>query len=173
MSELSGAVLSDCGRYRFSLWRRVEPTIFDGNLGNCLFVMNNPSTADANEDDPTIRRVKAFAASWGFSKVYVANTNPFRSTDPKKAIVPLDNVFAENDAWLRKLARTCQWVVAAWGTKAYPTLAARALNVLTECRDVRALALSKDGTPKHPLYLKGDLQPAIWRLLQKYSGDQK
>jgi hypothetical protein len=170
MSEwpYSGAVISDCGAYRFNLWRCVEPLIFEPGRGDCLFVMNNPSTADAKEDDPTIRRVKGFAAAWGFSKIYVANTNPYRATDPKAAQVPPEDVLALNDQWIGKLSRQVQWVVAAWGGKANRALAERALTVIRRFRPVHAIALSKDGQPKHPLYLPGDSQPFVWR---QFSGE--
>lgn len=165
----SGAIISDCGTYRFNLWRSVEPPMFEPGLDDCLFVMNNPSTADASDDDPTIRRVKGFAASWGFSKVYVANTNPYRATDPKAAQVPPEDVLALNDQWIGKLSRQVQWVVAAWGGKAHTALAARALGVIRRHRPVRAIALSKGGEPKHPLYLPRDAQPFVW--LHQYTGE--
>lgn len=50
--EPSGAVISDCGQYRYALSRGG----WMGGKGTVLFVMLNPSTADASEDDPTIRR---------------------------------------------------------------------------------------------------------------------
>ncbi len=83
-----GATLSACGRYRYRLWRewRLHPKpalwdmwtdaagqpIVDGageQLGEpkaCIFIMLNPSTADGDQDDPTIRRCVGFAKAWGF-----------------------------------------------------------------------------------------------------------
>lgn len=160
------AVISSCGLYRYSLWRSLPvgtrtSTLFDAS---CLFVMNNPSTADAIEDDPTIRRVKAFAGAWGFGRVYVANCNPSRATDPRKAKRPPADVLDRNDAYLSTLAGEAAWTVAAWGSKADPYLVDRAVRVLTRVTPLKALGLTKDGQPKHPLYLRADLRPFGWRL---------
>lgn len=167
---MRGAVISPNERYRFHLWREVPlPLIghpplerFAGR-GRVLFVMNNPSKADALEDDPTIRRVMGFASSWGFSRVYVANTNPHRSTDPRRALMPPAAVLDVNDEWLRRLARECELVVAAWGAASEPVLASRALDTLRYEGPVHALALTKHGHPKHPLYLRRDLRPVPWK----------
>lgn len=72
------AIISEDEKYRYQLsrcWDETKPRI--------LFIMLNPSTADANIDDPTIRRVISFAKSWGYGGVYVGNLFAFRSTDPK------------------------------------------------------------------------------------------
>jgi hypothetical protein len=81
-----GATLSDCGRYRYRLWRRWAdgPTV--------LFVMLNPSTADADVDDPTIRRCIGFARSWGAGALEVVNLYAWRATQPaelKAAVGPV------------------------------------------------------------------------------------
>lgn len=79
-----GAVLSLDGVYRYHLWRRLGPG--DRSLG---FVMLNPSTADANEDDPTIRKCVGFARTLGYDMVEVCNLFALRSTDPKGLRGPL------------------------------------------------------------------------------------
>lgn len=60
----SSALISECGRYRYSLTRRF------GAGSKLLFVGLNPSTADEYTDDPTIRRLLANTADdvlvgWG------------------------------------------------------------------------------------------------------------
>jgi hypothetical protein len=72
------AKLSDDKLYRYQLSR-----IWDETKPKVLFIMLNPSTADADVDDPTIRRVINFAKSWNYGGVYVVNLYAFRSTDPK------------------------------------------------------------------------------------------
>lgn len=175
MSQLpeprGGAVLSECERYRFSLWRAVPlPPIGDpprpriAGRGAVLFVMNNPSTADTMTNDATIRRCMGFAASWGYGMLYVANTNPFRSTDPKAARMPPSGVLEQNDEWLRRLAGLADLIVAAWGAAAEPTLAMRALTIVRYDRPVHALGLTAARHPKHPLRLRRDLQPQLWKV---------
>lgn len=165
----SDAVISDCGLYRYRLERELMPQLNPLAGYSCLFVMNNPSTADASEDDPTIRRVKAFATSWGFGRVYVANCNPYRATDPKAAKVPSPDVLEQNDVHLAELAWRSEWVVAAWGGKADRRLADRVIRLLKTIKPVRAIELTKAGEPKHPLYLPGDALPFIW---QQATGEQ-
>jgi hypothetical protein len=162
---IRSAVLSPCGKYRYCLMREFEAQeSLVVSETSALFVLNNPSIADASIDDPTSRRGTGFTASWGYRRYHFANSNPWRSTDPKLAGIPPEDILLENDAWLRRLASEAAVIIAAWGGKANKPLAARALAVLTSVADVHALELSKDGTsPKHILYLKGSLQPALWR----------
>lgn len=154
------AIISPCGDYRYSLTREVS-SLFDGK-GTVLFCLNNPSKADAEVDDPTAVRGWGYAQAWGYNRMVFVNTNPHRSTDPDSAIVPPENILMENDTHLRFAAAEANLVICAWGTDAYPELAARALNVLRELRPLHYLELSKAGIPKHPLYLKGSLLPTLW-----------
>ena len=86
--DLSGlersATLSDCGRFRFVLRRTwgKGPTV--------SWLMLNPSTADAEQDDPTLRRIMDFAAQWGMVGVTVVNVFPFRSSKPTELWRGLD-----------------------------------------------------------------------------------
>ena len=74
--QQSGAILSDCNRYRYALWRRWS----DGSLVG--FILLNPATADEIDDDATITRCKGFAERWGYSGIVVCNLFAWRSTDP-------------------------------------------------------------------------------------------
>ena len=92
--NFSGAEISDCGKCRWQLWR-----IWDDSKPKILWIMHNPSTADAEKDDPTIRRIINFSKSWGFGGLYVGNVFPYRSTNPKDLIgipfeklCPLENI---------------------------------------------------------------------------------
>lgn len=151
-----GAKISECGTYRYQLWR-----IWDKDLPKVLFIMLNPSTADANTDDPTIRRCIGFAKSWGYGGFYVGNLFAYRSTSPK-GLLDADDAFGEwNNYHLNEMAEKCDLVVCAWGNapilkkmKYYPTL-----NNISKPKHY--IDLAKDGTPKHPLYLKGDLKPQL------------
>lgn len=163
---IRSATISQCGCYRFDLVREFEPgdELYTPQLdGTCAVVLNNPSIADAQQEDPTSRRGIGYTAFWGYRRLCFGNGNPFRSTNPKLARIPPEEVLLENDKHLRRIAREASVVVAAWGDKANPQLAARALRVLREVAPVYALAFSKAGVPRHPLYLLGSLQPQLWR----------
>ena len=75
--ENNGAVFSECGKYRYALWR-----IWDESKPAVMFIGLNPSTADEKESDPTITKVISFAKSWGFGAVYMCNSFPYISTNP-------------------------------------------------------------------------------------------
>lgn len=165
MSSLmkTGAEISEDGLYRFTLTRQVEssprPALVDQSV---LFLMNNPSTADTTVDDPTIRRCTGFARGWGYGWLDVGNVNPTRATDPKDADIPPEDVLEENEDWLRLLAFRADLIVAAWGAAAPQVLVDRVMALVEPIQTVKALALTKAGQPRHPLYLKADLVPFTW-----------
>lgn len=152
-----GAKISECGQYRYGLLRRWNDDL------PLTFVMLNPSTADADLDDPTIRRCMGFARRDGYGGIYVFNLYAYRATDPKALLTCADPVGPENDSYLtRHLWAAHQQgrpVVAAWGANARPDRV-RAVLDLVPGAPWRCLGVTKAGAPKHPLYIKGD-QPLI------------
>lgn len=153
------AILSECGTYRYLLQR-----FWNVKLEAVCFVMLNPSTADANINDATIRRCMGFAVDLGFGALEVVNLFAFRSTDPDalKGLAEWRAVGPENNDSILNSAKVCNQVVCAWGNEG--VLYGRDQQVLKLLRDAgikpHALKLSKDGYPGHPLYLKADLKPA-------------
>lgn len=146
------AVISPCGTYRYRLtreWDESKPTV--------AFVMLNPSTADAEVDDPTIRRVIGFARSWGFGRVWVYNLFALRSTDPDHILRHPDPVGPENDAHLQAIPADIP-VVAAWGMHHRGHLG-RAFHVGRMLKGrLECLGRTNGGHPRHPLYVRGDAQ---------------
>ncbi len=141
------AVISECGRYRYVL-RRSLGSILRWRY-SVLFIMLNPSTADAEKDDPTIRRCMAFAKREGFTHLNVVNLYALRSPDPRHLALAEDPVGPENDAWIDKEVRGARLVVAAWG--AHPFAVDRAKDVARRVGQLWCLGKTKDGCPKHPL----------------------
>lgn len=164
--EDRGATLSACGSYRYSLWRR-----WDYGMPSILFVMLNPSTADARDDDPTIRRCVGFAKRWGAGGIRVCNLYAWRATKPadlKKA--PQNQIVSEwqrphaNDLAIRAAAGDAMMIVAAWGAWPGPfSLRPAALGRLLPEYRLHALGLTKEGAPRHPLYVRGDAEPIVFR----------
>jgi hypothetical protein len=156
---LGSAVLSDCERYRYLLGREWA----DGPTA--VFVMLNPSTADALTDDPTIRRCIGYAQAWGCGGLMVANLYAWRATDPDELWAADDPVGPENDAHLYAAAQVAADsggpLVGAWGANAKADRIAAVLNLPGMDR-LTALAVTKAGQPRHPLYLKADLTPQPW-----------
>jgi hypothetical protein len=157
---VSTAVLSSCGTYRYQLTRRWA----DGDL--CGWVMLNPSTADADQDDPTIRRCVRFARSWGFAGIVVRNLYALRATDPRALDKHPAPVGPDNDAYLAR-CHAERFTVCAWGARG----AARATEALAAIgtADLRCLSVTKDGQPGHPLYLRADAKPFHFSPLERAS----
>lgn len=146
------ATLSPCRRYRYDLWRRWSSGPY------AMFIGLNPSTADEQQNDPTIRRCIGFAKAWGYGALCMTNLFAFRATDPrdmKAAEFPIGG--HENDLALRSLAESAGVVIAAWGV--HGTHLDRAADVVKLIPNLQCLGLTKDGHPRHPLYLNADCQP--------------
>ncbi|MCA8326237.1 DUF1643 domain-containing protein [Burkholderia cepacia] len=153
------AIISPCGQYRYLLSRPADS--MSPMKSTALFLMLNPSTADASLDDPTIRRCRGFAKTWDCNGISVANLYALRSTDPAALWVHEDPIGPDNDLYLAKFAREYHDVVCAWGANARPDRVAAVSKIL---RDAGArlwcLGTTKDGSPRHPLYVRAD-QPLI------------
>jgi len=148
-SELpaAGAVFDPGARYRYRLWRRWAP----GH--QVLFVMLNPSTADAERDDPTIRRCAGFARAWGFAGMTVVNLFALRATDPARLRRARDPVGRDNDSHIAAAAAAADTVVVAWGIHGDLRARDRAVLALLAPHRPRCLGLTCGGHPRHPLYL--------------------
>lgn len=151
---IKSAVISECGRYRYSLHRT-----WDVAKLCAAFVMLNPSTADAEKDDPTIRKCIGFAERNGFGSISVHNLFAYRATKPKELIDRrgfVDIVGPENDAYLAAIPAAYP-IILAWGSFPYsqPSLFSRTRQVSTILgdRDLYCVKRSAD-RPWHPLYVK-------------------
>lgn len=151
---LTGAVISPCDNYRYTLDR-----IWDASLPTALFILLNPSTADASVDDPTIRRCRSFATREGCGALTVVNLYAYRATDPRELATQPDPVGPDNDIHIAlALDRQPAHVIAAWG--ALPFARARAQQVTALLAQAECLGTTKSGDPRHPLYVRGD-QPLV------------
>ena len=153
----TGAEISDCGKYRYLLWRTWAPAILPP-LG---VIMLNPSTANATENDPTIRRVIKRAAASHYGGIIVGNLYGWRSVSPRRMYEDSHNpVGRDNDSYLLMIGKLCPTVLCAWGTKAERgrgTLIKEMLKALQPAPPrLVHLGLTKDGHPKHPLYIRSD-----------------
>lgn len=162
------AIISDCGKYRYRLSRK-----WDGSsVKPCTFIMLNPSTADAEIDDPTIRRCINFAKSWDCGELIVVNLFAFRATSPKDMMAADDPVGPDNMEHVKwavdyTLNGHEAWpdgrgmIVCAWGANGTFMGQDQTVRGWVEAEQAMpmALAFTKQGQPRHPLYLKSNLQP--------------
>ena len=173
--ETRTAEFSPCRRYRYTLFIK-----WDDTKGRVMFIGLNPSTADETKDDPTVRRCKQFAKDWGYGSMVMTNLFAWRDTDPKKMLVAREpigemaDILATdgnrytnfNDLWLAVVARDCNLHIAAWGK--HGSHLYRAVKVKRLVPNLHYLKLNKDGSPQHPLYLKGDLVPIAFQVPALY-----
>lgn len=186
----SGAIISPCGNYRYRLWREWRlgnsrhwdmwtrddgSPVLDGQgqqLGDplaCVFVMLNPSTADGDQDDPTIRRCVAFAKAWGFDRLEVVNLFAWRSTDPRAVLAMTggkdDPVGPENRHHVHAAIERAGLVICAWGARGGHIDQDETMLGWIEEHDglPHALSVTKAGFPGHPLYLPSDAKPRPYR----------
>lgn len=154
------AIISVDGQYRYRLSRH-----WDDGAPSLTFIMLNPSTADAEVDDPTIRRCIGFAKRQSFGGIYVANLYAFRATEPRDMKRAIDPIGPENNQILRymfsRAADQLTPVVAAWGTHADPRRV-RDVMKLNVGATVLSLGVTKDGHPRHPLYVRADQELTPW-----------
>ncbi len=166
------AWLSDDKRFRWFLGRIWKP-----EAPSMHFVMLNPSTADGEQDDPTIRKCVGFADRAGCGTIFVTNLFSFRATDPADLIAEAicsssgqAVIGSETDAYIRDSAFAADFTVAAWGGHARRpfarprTAAVGRLLSWAASGGVYVLKTAEDGVPHHPLMLAYTCKPTLHAL---------
>jgi hypothetical protein len=150
------AVFSPCKTWRYRLTRS-----WNEGRGACLWIMLNPSTADASRVDPTVRRAMSFAMDWGFQHGWVANVFAIRATDPDHLYRHPDPIGPDNDRTLQDMASQADRVMLAWGNHALHGDRFQAVLGMIAPWKAKTMhvGLNKSGMPKHPLYVRGDITP--------------
>lgn len=144
--------------YRYLLERRWDPF-----LPTALWIMLNPSTATAMDDDPTIRRVRSFSQIAGAGSFQVLNLFALRAKDPAALAAHPAPVGEDNDEVITWFARHHRGpVIVAWGAhgQQVPDRVDEVLRLLGDL-PLRCLGVTQDGHPRHPGRLAADvgLQP--------------
>ena len=158
LSVTGGAVFSPCRKYRYSLWRRWEQ-----DAPYAMFVGLNPSTADERQDDPTIRRCKRFAADWGYGALVMVNLFALRATSPNDMINHREPIGDDNDRTINMLAPCAGVIVCAWGAHGEYLFRDHYVKTLLADYELKCLGTTKNGQPRHPLYIKADKTLEILR----------
>ncbi len=154
---LSGGIkrsadFSPCRTWRYTLIRE-----WDDTLPRLLFVLLNPSTADAEHDDPTNRKGIGFARRWGYGAVVFVNLFAIRSPYPKRIREVDDPIGPDNDVYIKREVALARDVVVAWGihcqdAPSHRDRPDRVLELLAP-PPVYCMGTTKDAHPRHPLYL--------------------
>jgi hypothetical protein len=147
------ALISKCELYRYWLLRQ-----WDWDLRPACFVLLNPSTADAEKNDATVRKCMGFARRWGNGGIEIVNLFAFRSRDPKKLITAKAPVGPDNDRCIDEVILACSPVVLGWGNSIPKACRSRVDDVLKrlKARGVLpvCLGITGKGQPQHPLFVK-------------------
>lgn len=155
---IRSAEISHCGEFRYRLkrvWGEGKPLVF---------VMLNPSTADANIDDATIRRCIGFAKSHGFNAIDVVNLFAYRATKPSELRLAGYPVGELNDQHIQGAVGSGGKVIVAWGDNGRGLNRSDAVLRLIRSLGVQpyALKITKKGIPSHPLMLRSDCKLQIF-----------
>lgn len=165
----TGAIFSPCTRYRYRLWRR-----WDSSRVSLVMLMLNPSTADETANDPTVERCERRARRLGFGALEVLNIFAFRAADPDVMKAEADPVGPENDATIdgmlanaahrRRFGAHEDTFCAGWGVHGTHRGRAERVSFMAAANGVQlmALGLTKDGQPRHPLYMGNDAPFVPW-----------
>jgi len=160
---LTGAIFSDDGKRRYSLWRfwNYQATK-NGKARAVMFIMANPSTAGAYKNDQTIFKCAKYAQKWGYDGMYIGNLFSIIMTHWLRGEMPEEQAIGEeNNYWLDVMKNSSAIHIAAWGFMGdYHPERAKAVRDMFPA--LHHLGISLDGQPKHPLYLPGDCEPTLW-----------
>jgi hypothetical protein len=159
MALLRQAAFSADRQHRWWLqrcWNPVQPQL--------LFIGLNPSRADGERDDPTLRRLMGFARAWGFGGLDVLNLFAFCSASPAVLRRSSDPVGAENDDCLQRGLAAAEALWLGWGNHgAWRQRDQQVLDLmvlqLSAAVPLLALGLTASGQPRHPLYAPAAAQP--------------
>ncbi len=156
------ASFSECGQYRYTLAR-----IWDGMKPSILFVLLNPSTADAQQDDPTNRKCMYWAMRNGYGMLTFCNLFAWRSPYPKVMKAQPEPIGPANDEVIHEMIKSHKVVVAGWGNDGGHM--GRDKVVLGFHDSWMCVGTNKGGQPSHPLYMKNATE--LMRFPVDSSGD--
>ena len=156
--------------YRYALTR-----VWDLDKPVVAWVCLNPSTATADTDDPTVRKIRGFSERWGFGAFVLVNLFPLRATSPKDlfAVTPRQRMGPcsfLNSKSIEGAFLDARDVVFAWGANGFhPQAHVHKLGLLHGLEKVRPagrrfwhLGLTRDGEPRHPGRIGYDTERQPW-----------
>ena len=163
-NENSGAIFSNCGKYRFALWRVIEDApLLEKLAGDCVFIGLNPSVANEEQLDPTTRICRNYTQSWGCKRYVMLNVFSWIDSDPaamKRAIEPIG---PDTSRIIKEFCRNARTIVACWGTHATYLQREKAVLEMLRPYDLYCLKLTAGGHPHHPTRMETIASPLLWK----------
>lgn len=143
------AIFDETKKYRYVLTRQ-----WGNNKNFVNFVLLNPSTADENLDDPTIKACIRFANNWGYDGIWVTNLFAFRATKPHDLIQCSSPVGNQNNKYLEKYSKKSKMVIIAWGNHGnFLNRDKEVIKILSKIKNLYCIDITTKGNPKHLLYI--------------------
>lgn len=138
-----GAEFSECGKYRYVLRR-----IWDTNLPFVMCVGLNPSTANSDDDDRTIRNLCDLLSKSGYGGLFMMNLFALISSEPNDLRACPDPL-KDNDIWIHSIASRCDDIIFCWGS--FKQAEYRAKKLISLFPKALCLGKTSNGKPIHPL----------------------
>jgi hypothetical protein len=155
----TAAIFDPSRRYRYSLRRSWAGNSRWEGAGNQLaFVLLNPSRADEYCNDPTIRRCIGLAKGWGYDGIVVVNLFACRNKDPSVLKRIRSPIGPENDHHIRLCVQGAAKIVVGWGNHGRHRDRGQEVLKLLAPFELWCLGTTKSGQPKHPLYVRQEIQ---------------
>ena len=152
-----GAVIT--GNYRYLLWRE-----WNSSSKTVSFIMLNPSRADASFNDPTITRCINFAKSWGYGRLEVVNLFAYRTSKPSLLKQATEPIGKDNERHIIESVERSDRIILAWGNHGmWQKQDLYILQLLGNHNHLYSLGITKQGCPRHPLYLRRTIETQIWK----------
>lgn len=149
--ERRDAIFSVCGRYRYILSRH-----WDDSKPKIIMIGLNPSTANADVDDPTIKNVRRICANNGFGGFFMMNLFALITPHPE-VLSDSDDPVGENDLYLASMRDATEHVCFCWGNFGYEFIKQRIEIVEQMFPKAVCVGINKNGSPKHPLYIPQEI----------------
>jgi len=153
-------VFSPDRKHRYTLIHRWDE-LLNPNHG-IVWICLNPSTADENQLDPTLRRIQGFSAMWGYSFFIMLNLFAWRATLPGDMKIAADPIGPDNDRWIAHWGSKVDRVMLGWGE--HGAHVGRDQQVLKYLDRSKTFCLERNasGQPKHPLYVSKKNKPMLF-----------
>lgn len=146
--ENNGADFSECGNYRYRLWR-----VWNTSLQTVMCIGLNPSTANAEKNDATISILKRMLTTLRYGGFYMMNCFPYITSDPKLLKHnPMSDEW--NNNMLTVTASKCSEIIFAWGGFKVIKERGRDKELIEMFPRAKCFDKSKDGSPIHPLAMQ-------------------
>lgn len=142
---IQSADFSTCGKYRYLLTRIWDEA---GPMAMCIGL--NPSNANAEKNDPTIRLLIDRLDYLGYGGLRMVNLYAYISSKPK-ALFEVPDALGDNDLWISNAAANVGDVIFCWGD--FKNISFRAKQMINQFPDAYCFGKSKSGAPIHPMAL--------------------